>query len=114
MLPSPVSKKISQVCNDDEVVSDYLKTKEVPGGVLFQCSHLSLYSTSYKVGQFIILPGSTNISPLFGRIKKLLCCKKFGYLLYQCTNTEYCKKTDLFFPIENDHQEVIPAQQLLE
>ena len=66
-----IDKKIQKLITEDKLVQDFLRSHKVPGEKLYQCSKLSVFNTEYKVGQFIILPGSKNISPKFGEIKKL-------------------------------------------
>ena len=111
-LSLEINMKIQKLVTDDKLVLDFLKDHNVPGAKMYQCSKLSVFSTEYKIDQFIVLPGSKNISPKFGRIKHLLCCQKYGYLVYQDTNSTYCENTDLFFITEGKEQRILPTYQL--
>ena len=86
----------------------FLEVSKVQGSVLYECNNLSVFGTSYKVGQYVILPNSTNASLCLGKITKLLCCEKYAYLLYEKTRSEYCTKTDLFMINELKRFDVIP------
>ena len=80
MIPSSISTNILGICSD-QIVLNYLKKFKVPGDSLYHCSKLIIYGTEYKKGNYIVLPNSTNTQPYFGKISKLLCCKKFGYFI---------------------------------
>ena len=110
MIPSDIDKKIVKVCSD-KIVLDYQKKFTVPGKKLFLCSKLSVFSTDYAVGQYIVLP-STNAAPKFGKILKLLCCTKFAYFLYKKTDNKYCEKSDLYIISENKDCDLIPQHKL--
>lgn len=71
-----------------------------------------MYGTDYKPGAFVILPESTNISPKFGKIFKILCCEKFGYIYYQKTKSTYSPATDLFMITDTEDYAIVPCQQL--
>jgi hypothetical protein len=62
--------------------------------------------------QFVILNGSTNKSPCFGKIKTLLCDEKKGYLIYFKTSSKYCCKSDLFIINVQDQQEISAVHHL--
>lgn len=68
---------------------------------MYECSKLSVFGTEYKRDQYIILPQSTNVSLVFGKIAKLLCCEEYAYFLYQKSIPRYCQKTDLHFIVEH-------------
>lgn len=110
MIPKPVESTISKRCTD-KVVMDFVKTLPVPREI-FECSKLSVHSTDYKCGQFVILSKSTNSCPLFGKIVKLLSCNKYGYLYVQKTLSVYCPDTDLYFLNDTQQFEIQPCLQL--
>ena len=95
MIPTPIEKSIKAVCQH-ELVEKYLKSSNVSGGVIYECSRLKIYGTLYQCEQYIILPESTNSSLVLGRIEKLLCCQEYAYFIYQRNAVSYCPKTDLF------------------
>jgi hypothetical protein len=111
LLKPPKKMKVVEVC-DDELVENYVKNSNNVENVLYLCSNLTIFGTEYKVGEFVILPNSTNISPSFGKIKKLLCSQKNGYLMYQKTISVYCEKSDLFMISELSEDEIIPVEHL--
>ena len=94
LVASAMENTIKKVCTD-KVVTDYMKKWNYPK-VMYECTSLSIHSTAYKPGQYVILPSSTNDLPAFGKIVKLLACNQFGYLCYQETNNEYCHKRDIY------------------
>ena len=112
MMGMEIQTKTQKPATDNELIQDFLASHKVPGHKLYVCSNLSVFNTEYKVGQFIVLPGSNNISPSFGVIKQLMCCEKYGYLAYQQTSSTYCDRTDLFFITEEKQQCILPAHQL--
>ena len=69
MLSDAIKKTIQKICSD-QVVLKYLKSSNVPGGILYECSKIEVFGTEYKKGQYIILPKSTNASLFFGKIEK--------------------------------------------
>ena len=109
-LPHDIEKVIVDK-NTDEIVMDYLSRFKVKGNSLYECSKLSVFGTAYTQGQYVILPESSE-SLMFGKIEKLLCCEKFGYILYRKTIAKYCTETDLFLIKELKKCEVIPVHQL--
>ena len=111
MLPSVVEKTILKVCSD-KVVLDYQKMFKVPGNKLHLCSKLSVFSTDYYVGQYIVLPSSTNAAPKFGKIQKLLSCTKFAYFMYKKTQNVYCPKSDLYIITEDKDCDLVPQHKL--
>lgn len=96
MFPSAIKSTIKKL-SANNVVKDYLRTHKVPGGVLYTCSTISVYSTEYQKNQYIVLPGSTNSHLHFGKITELLTDNKFAYFVYKETTNHYCTKSDLFF-----------------
>ena len=111
LLTEPLVKKILKKCVDDNV-QEYRENNRNDGGFLYECASLSFYNTEYKPGQFVILPNSSNISPKFGEIKKLLCSSKYGYLVYKKTTNVYCSSTDLFMVNVTSHEAIIPVHHL--
>lgn len=111
MLPPSIEKKVQKTCTD-ELAQNYIKKGNVDGNVLFQCSKLSAFGTEYKLNQYVLLPNSSNISPSFGKIKKLLCSKESAYLMYQKTSNIFCSKTDLFMVAEKNVLDIIPVHHL--
>ena len=111
LLKPPTKMKVVEVC-DDELVQNYVKNSNTVEDVLFLCSNLTIFGAEYKVDEFVILPNSTNISPSFGKIKKLLSSQKNGYLMYQKTLSVYCEKSDLFMITELLEDEIIPVEHL--
>ena len=81
LLKPPTKMKVVEVC-DDELVQNYVKNSNTVEDVLFLCSNLTIFGTEYKVDEFVILPNSTNISPSFGKIKKLLSSQKIYYKMF--------------------------------
>ena len=110
MFPSSIETKVRNI-SYDKLALEYSKEKNC--GYLYECSKLAVYGTDYKVNQFVLLPQSTNRFPLFGRIKKLLCDEKNGYLIVNSTFCQYCAKSDLFIIDEKNGQELlVPVQHL--
>ena len=112
MFPRQVEKTIKDICTD-KIALDFLKTqKDIKA--LYECSKLSVFHTEYKQGQYVLLPGSTNTRPLFGKIVKLLCCDqgKYSYLYYQKTSHCYCTDTDLFMISSCEQFEIIATDHL--
>ena len=110
MFKSTIEKNITKLCTD-KFVTKYAKKIKIQE-IFYECSKLSVFGTEYKHGQYIILPDSTNASPLFGKIYKLLTCGKKCYLYYQLTSAIYCSKTDLFMITEEQKFDILPSFQL--
>ena len=96
MIPMAIQKKIKKVSRDN-LVQTYLQSFKVPGGIMYQCSKMTIYGTTYKSGEYLILPESTNSSLVIGKICSLLCCQEYAYFKYQRNATSYCPKTDLYY-----------------
>ena len=109
LISNPLQNVITKKCNDD-IIKDFVKTSS--SRHLYECSKLIVFGTEYKPGQYVILPESSNASPSFGKIKTLLSCKKFGYLIVQNTTNQYCPKTDLYYVIETQELKIVPCMQL--
>lgn len=60
----------------------------------------------------VILPESTNTSPIFGKIFKILCCQKEGYIYYQEMKSSYCPKSDLYFVSDTENFDMLPCLHL--
>lgn len=110
LVSSAMENTITKVYSD-EVVKNYVKTLKLPK-VLYECSKLSIYGTDYRPDQFILLPESTNVKPVFGRISKLLSCQKFGYLYYEKTVSTYSPGADIFMIRGTEEFYIVPCQQL--
>ena len=111
MIPAPVEKKINKQCLAP-IAKQYVKNSKVHGGALYECKFLKVFGTQYKTNQFVLLNGSTNKLPCFGKIRTLLCCDKKGYLIYFKTSSKYCSKTDLFIINVQDQQEISAVHHL--
>ena len=111
ILSPSIEKNILKVCNH-KVAQEYLRKVNVTGGILYQCSQISVHGTQYKVGKYVILPQSTNSHPLFGKISMLLCCEEFCYLMCQRTSASYCSDTDLYIVKELQDFDIFPAHHL--
>ena len=90
---------------------DYIKTLK-DTKVLYECSQCSVHGTEYTLGTFVLLPESTNSSPVFGKIHKTLCCEEYCYLYYKQTTNSYCSATDLFMITELNSFAVIRSDHL--
>ena len=53
----------------DDLAKDFGKTLKTPT-VIYECSKLAVHGTEYKRGHYVILPESTNMFPVFGKISK--------------------------------------------
>ena len=111
MLENEIEKNVKNICSDD-IANDYLKKFKVFGGKLFECTTLVIHGTQYHVGQYILLPESSNEYPKFGKIVKLLCDKKHGYFMYQKTSSVYSRETDLFMIKVKEEQKIIMAKHI--
>ena len=96
LLSSSIESDIIKVC-DHPVVTNYTKSTQVAGGVMYECKKLSVFGTAYRPGHYLILPESTNEAFVFGKIVKLLVCEEYAYFLYERHIPTYCSKTDLWF-----------------
>ena len=110
LVPSVMENDILRV-SSDLVVMDYMKKRNAPK-VMYECKKLSIHGTEYKPSQYVMLPESTNDTPVFGKIHKLLSCESFGYIMYQETTSTYCSKTDIFMVSENESFAVVPCMHL--
>ena len=111
LIPNEIEKNIKKTCNN-EIVTEFLKTAKVHGGIFYECSMLVIHGTQYHKGQFVILPGSTNSHPIFGRIVKLLCDSKFGYFMYEETSNVYCPDMDFFMIKIEKVKDVVKAKHI--
>ena len=111
MMPTSVEKKIRKQCLAP-IATAYEKKFKVHGGVLYECTFLKVFGTQYFKDQYVLLDGSTNKLPCFGKIKTLLCCEKKGYLIYFKTSSKYCCKSDLFIINVQDQQEITAVHHL--
>ena len=68
---------------EEKIVLEFIESFPAHLEKLYECTNLSCFGTSYRLNQFVILPESKNSSMSFGKIVKLLCCSKSGYILYQ-------------------------------
>ena len=107
---TPIDYEIKGVSND-RIVKEYAKKNKVAGDV-FRCSRLTVFGTDYKSGEYVLLPDSTNNSPVFGKIANLFCSADQGYLKYQKTSNTYCMKLDIFYIKEEPGFDLIPVRQL--
>ena len=111
IIPLALEKDIEKVSNH-KLVKKFLNSVKVEGGIIYQCKKLIVFGTSYKKGHVVILPGSKNDVPLFGKIIQLLACENYAYFLYKNVLATYCIKTDLFFIEELETDGFVPAHQL--
>lgn len=112
LLPSMIEKSIKDNFTD-KIAMDFIE-RQNSLRAFYECSTLSVYSTEYKRGQYVLLPYSTNTNPLFGKVVKLLCCDKgkYGYLYYQKTKSSYSKDIDVFMVVDKDEFDIIATMQL--
>ena len=111
MFQTAIETKIKSVCKDD-IAMEYLRKTKVAGGTLFCCNKLAVYGTDYRVNQYVLLEESTNNNPVFGRIKQLICCQKFGYLILQIMHSKYCERSDLHFVTDSTKNILIQVEHL--
>ena len=112
MVSCTTEKTIKAICQD-EIAKNYLRNSSVPENVLYECSKISVYNTEYRKGQFIVLPSSTNEHLVFGKIRKLLVCKKDNaYFVYEKTTNSYDPISDLYIIHKQTELELIPQHQL--
>ena len=110
-MVTEIDKSISKECTDD-LTMKYLQDFKVAGNMLYECRTLSVWGTEYRVGQYVLIQGSTIDVPVFCIISKLLCCQKCAYLMLQKTSSVYCNKTDLYFISDESDYEVMPIEHL--
>ena len=111
MIHSEIETKIKKQCTD-EIVLNFIEKGNVKGGVMYECSCVTVFGTSYQKNQYVLLPKSKNESLFVGKIEKTLCCSESGYILYRIMISEYCNKTDLVFVKETDLFEILPIKWL--
>ena len=110
-MQSEIEMTVQKKCTD-ELVLKFLETVDVPGGVLYECKKLTVFGTSYKKDQFLILPEATNDAVCLGRIEKLLSCTECGYVVYEKTLCEYQPEIDLYMVTGLGYYSVVPLYQL--
>lgn len=111
MIPTAIERTIKKVCNN-QIITDYMKSLKTRDKVLYECSNVKIYGTSYRKGQFVLLPGSTNSLPKFGKITKLLSSEECGYFMYRKTRNSYDHNFDVYIIEEQQEFEVIAAHHL--
>ena len=111
MVPNAIERTIKNVCTN-QIVTDYMKSLKTRDKVLYECSNVKIYGTSYRKGQYVLLPGSTNSLPKFGKIAKLLSSEECGYFMYRKTSNTYDPNFDVYIIEEQQEFEVIAAHHL--
>ena len=104
IFPPDIEKNIKKECNN-KIVIDFLKTSEISNARVYECTKLILHGTQYHKGQIILLPGSTNESPCFGQIVKLIYSDhECAYFVYRNASSYYDARVDLFIiKLQNNH-----------
>ena len=104
MFPSKLERNIKKICRD-RIVLNYQEAYDMSEENLFECSKLIVFGTQYFKGQIILLPESSNNSPSFGQIVKLLSSEQEdAYFIYRKTLCTYDYKSDLYIiDLEKEH-----------